>query len=219
MKFLLVDDHPIVRAGCRRMLEQAFDAEIVEAGSCREACGLTGKDAFDLVVLDLSLPGAGGLQALDLIRAQNPSQRVLIFSMHPHPAFAARAIQSGARGYVVKSAPPEELLMAVREILAGEVYISHELAKEVALLSLYDGGVPLGRLSSRELEILSLLGRGKDLSGVAEALSLSYKTIANNVTQIKTKLSVRHSGELVRLAIERGLTGTDPRTDPTDKDS
>lgn len=194
------------------MLEQAFGAEIVEAGSCREACGLTHSGAFDLVVLDLSLPGAGGLQALDLIRAQNPSQRVLVFSMHPNPAFAAKAIQSGARGYLVKSAPPEELLAAIRVIMEGEVYISNELAKEVALLALYDRSDPLGGLSGRELEILSLLGRGNDLSGVAEALGISYKTVANNITQIKTKLSVRHSGELVRLAIERGLTGANPST-------
>ena len=202
------------------MLEQAFAAEIVEAGSCREACGLTHNLQFDLVVLDLSLPGAGGLQALDLIRAQNPTQRVLFFSMHPNPAFAARAIQSGARGYVVKSAPPEELLTAVREILAGGIYISHELAKEVALLALYDSSDRFAGLSTRELEILSLLGRGHDLSGVAEALGISYKTVANNVTQIKTKLSVRHSGELVRLAIERGLTGADTSIkNPTGKDS
>jgi two-component system, NarL family, invasion response regulator UvrY len=207
MKILLVDDHPIVRAGCRRMLEQAFGADIIEASSCREACGLATSAAPDLVVLDLSLPGAGGLQVLDLLRNQNRALRVLVFSMHPNPIFAARALQSGARGYVVKSAPPEELLAAVREIIAGGTYISHDLAKELALLSLSDDADPLRGLSSRELEILSLLGRGHDLSGVADALGLSYKTVANNITQIKTKLSVRHTGELVRMAIERGLTG------------
>jgi two-component system, NarL family, invasion response regulator UvrY len=207
MKILLVDDHPIVRAGCRRMLEQAFGADIIEASSCREACGLANSAAPDLVVLDLSLPGAGGLQVLDLLRIQDRTLRVLVFSMHPNPIFAARAIQSGARGYVVKSAPPEELLAAVREIVAGGTYISHDLAKEVALVSLSDDADPLRGLSIRELEILSLLGRGHDLSGVADALGLSYKTVANNITQIKTKLSVRHTGELVRMAIERGLTG------------
>jgi len=196
------------------MLEQAFGAEIHEAGSCREACGIAGNLMPDLVVLDLSLPGAGGLQALDLIRAQNTAQRVLVFSMHPNPMFAARAIQAGARGYVVKSSPPEELLTAIREIIAGGVYISHDLAKEVALLSLHEGD-PLRELSSRELEIMSLLGRGNDLAGVADALGLSYKTVANNVTQIKTKLSVRHSGELIRMAIERELTGANPRNKTT----
>jgi len=212
MRILLVDDHPIVRAGCRRLLEQAFGAEIAEAGSCREACGLCNSLMPDVVVLDLSLPGAGGLQALDLIRAQNHAQRVLVFSMHPNPVFAARAIQSGARGYVVKSAPPEELLAAIREIVAGGIYISRELAKEVALLALRGEEDPLGGLSSRELEIVSLLGRGNDLAAIAAALGLSYKTIANNITQIKAKLSVRHSGELVRMAVERGLTGANPDT-------
>jgi two-component system invasion response regulator UvrY len=193
-KILLVDDHPIVRAGCRRMLEQAFDADIIEASDCREACGLAVSAAPDLIVLDLTLPGAGGLQ-------------VLVFSMHPNPMFAARAMKSGARGYVVKSAPPEEFLAAVRTILAGGTYISNDLAKELALVSLYDDADPIKQLSIRELEILSLLGRGNDLSDVAGALGLSYKTVANNITQMKTKLSVRHTGELVRMAIERGLTG------------
>ena len=208
MKILLVDDHPIVRAGCRRMLEQAFDAEIIEASSSREACRLALSATPDLVVLDLSLPGAGGLQVLDLLRTQNHAQRVLIFSMHPNPVFAARALQSGARGYVVKSAPPEEFLAAVREIVEGGTYISHDLAKEVAFVSLQNDADPLRELSTRELEILSLLGRGSDLAAVASALGLSYKTIANNVTQIKVKLCVRHTGELVRMAIERGLTDT-----------
>jgi two-component system invasion response regulator UvrY len=206
-KILLVDDHPIVRAGCRRMLEQAFDADIIEASDCREACGLAVSAAPDLIVLDLTLPGAGGLQVLDLLRAQNKAHRVLVFSMHPNPMFAARAMKSGARGYVVKSAPPEEFLAAVRTILAGGTYISNDLAKELALVSLYDDADPIKQLSIRELEILSLLGRGNDLSDVAGALGLSYKTVANNITQMKTKLSVRHTGELVRMAIERGLTG------------
>jgi len=208
MRILLVDDHPIVRTGCRRMLEQALGAEILEASSSPEACRLAFSSKPDLVVLDLTLEGAGGLQVLELLRTQNNAQRVLVFSMHPNPIFAVRALQSGARGYVVKSAPPEELLAAVREILAGGIYISHDLAKEVALMSLCDEADPLTKLSSRELEILSLLGKGNDLAGVAGALGLSYKTVANNLTQMKIKLGVRHTGELVRMAIERDLTGT-----------
>src|SRR5277367_2272204 len=126
MRILLVDDHPIVRTGCRRMLEQALGAEILEASSSPEACRLAFSSKPDLVVLDLTLEGAGGLQVLELLRTQNNAQRVLVFSMHPNPIFAVRALQSGARGYVVKSAPPEELLAAVREILAGGIYISHD---------------------------------------------------------------------------------------------
>jgi two-component system, NarL family, invasion response regulator UvrY len=211
MKILLVDDHPIVRAGCRRMLEQAFGAEVLEASSSREACRLAGSAAPDLVILDVSLPGAGGFEGLEQLQLQNSAQRVLMFSMHPNPVFAARALQSGARGYLVKSAPPEELLAAVREILAGGTYISQDLAKQIALLSIHDNVDPLKSLSSRELEILILLGRGNDLAGVADALGLSYKTVANRITQLKIKLNVQHIGELVRMAVERGITGTNPK--------
>jgi two-component system, NarL family, invasion response regulator UvrY len=206
MKILVVDDHPIVRAGCQRMLKQAFGAEIIEASTCPEACRLAQESKPDVVVLDLTLPGASGLEVLDKLRLQNDRLRVLVFSMHHNPVFAARAIQSGARGYVVKSAPPEELLAAVHEILAGGIYLSRELAKEIALVALCDEADPLKELSNRELEILRLFGKGNDLATIAAALCLSYKTVANNVTRIKVKLRVHHTGELVRLAIERGLT-------------
>jgi len=208
MRILLVDDHPMVRAGCRRTLEQAFNAEIIEAGNCREACRLAMDSAPDLVILDLTLPGAGGLEALEMLRAQNERLRVLVFSMHPNPVFAARSIQSGARGYVVKCSPTDELLAGVREVLAGGIYLSRDLAKEIALAALCEDADPLRELSSREIEILRLLGRGNDLTNVASALCISYKTVANSVTQIKAKLGVRHTGELVRLAIEQGLTDT-----------
>jgi len=208
MRILLVDDHPMVRAGCRRALEQAFSAEIVEASNCREACRLAMDCAPELVILDLTLPGAGGLETLNLLRAQNEDLQVLVFSMHPNPVFASRAIQSGARGYVIKSAPPDELLAAVREILAGGIYLSGDLAKEIALAALCEDADPLKDLSSRELEILRLLGRGSDLTNVAAALCISYKTVANSVTQIKAKLGLSHTGELVRLAIEQGLSDT-----------
>ena len=193
------------------MLEQAFEAEVTEASSAREACRLAATAGPDLVILDISLPGAGGLQALEQLLLQNHAQRVLIFSMHPNPVFAARALQSGARGYLVKSAPPEDLLTAVREVLGGGTYISQELAKQIALISVYDKADPLNGLSSRELEILSLLGRGNDLAGVANALGLGYKTVANNITQLKNKLNLRHTAELVRMAVERGIIGTTPK--------
>ena len=138
---------PIVRAGCQRMLKQAFGAEIIEASTCQEGCRLALQRAPDMVVLDLSLPGASGLEALDMLRVQNGRLRVLVFSMHHNPVFAARAIESCARGYLVKSAPPEELLAAVREILSGGIYLSPELAKEIALVALCDEADPLKNLS------------------------------------------------------------------------
>jgi DNA-binding NarL/FixJ family response regulator len=206
MKILLVDDHPIVRAGCRRMLEQSLGAEVVEACTGREACRLAMESAPDVVILDLTLPGMGGLEVLEALRAQGEGVRVLMFSMHPNPVFAARAIQSGARGYLVKSASPDDLLDAVREILAGGIYLSPEVAKGMALAALCEDADPVKELSSRELEILRLLGKGSDLAGIAAALCLNYKTVANSLTRIKGKLGLRHTGELVRLAIEQGLT-------------
>lgn len=203
---LLVDDHPIVRAGCRKLLEGGMPVAVVEAGTGEEGWRVFVERNPDLVVLDLTLPGIGGLEVLERIRARNAQARVLVFSMHANPIFAARALQAGARGYVVKSGPPEELLSAVQEVLRGGFYLSHNVAQEIALINLTPSANPFEELSSRELEVLRLIGEGRSLTEVAATLSISYKTVANCVTQIKAKLRVRHTGELVRLAIEHGLT-------------
>jgi DNA-binding NarL/FixJ family response regulator len=202
---LIVDDHPVVRAGCRKLFEDAWDATVLEAATGEDSLRLFEEYRPELVVLDLSLPGVGGLEVLHRIRALEPKASVLVFSMHESPIFAARAMGAGARGYVVKNSPPEELVEAVAKIIRGERYISHGIAQGMALLSITSEEDPIDQLSARELEILRLLVDGRDLAEIAKTLHVAYKTAANTVSQIKEKLGLKRTTELVRVAIEHGV--------------
>lgn len=202
---LIVDDHPIVRAGCRKLFEDACDAIVFEAATGEDGLRLFGEYRPELVVLDLSLPGMGGLEVLQRILALEAKASILVFSMHASPIFAVRAMGAGARGYVVKNSPPEELVAAVEKAIHGERYISHGVAQVMALLSIASAADPMGCLSARELEILRLLVDGRDLGEIAQTLHVAYKTAANTIGQIKEKLGLKRTTELVRVAIEHGV--------------
>jgi DNA-binding NarL/FixJ family response regulator len=163
-------------------------------------------EAIDLMVLDLSLPGLGGLEFLRKLQQRPVRPRVLVLSMHAEPFYVARALEAGATGYVSKNAAPEELLLAVRRTLLGQRYIESELAQRFAVqtLSPEDMNSPAGRLSIRDLEIMRQLARGRSLSEIADALGVSYKTVANTCTGIKSKLGVARTADLVRIATELG---------------
>lgn len=204
MKILLIDDHPVVRAGLRQLLATAMPATVCEAAEGREALVLARREQPDLVVLDLNLPGIGGVELLRRLLQQEAGMRVLVLSMHVAPHYAARALQAGARGYVSKNAPPEELLTALRRIAAGGHYVETEIAQALAL----QGGAaadPLHRLSERDLEMLRLLAEGRSLAEIAAALGLGYKTVANALTQIKATLGVTSTVDLVRMALAMGV--------------
>ena len=203
MKILLVDDHPVVRAGLRQLLAAALPATVSEAAEGREALALARREAPDLIVLDLNLPGIGGVELIRRLLRQDPAQRVLVLSMHVAPHYAARALQAGAKGYVSKNAPPEELLTALRRIAAGGHYVETEIAQALALQG--GGADPLQRLSERDLEMLRLLAEGRSLAEIAAALGLGYKTVANALTQIKATLGVASTVDLVRTAIAMGV--------------
>jgi two-component system, NarL family, invasion response regulator UvrY len=203
MNILLVDDHAIVRAGLRRLLA-TLPAEIAECGSGEEALALVQGTPPDLVVLDLNLPGLGGVELVRRMLKERPSLTVLVLSMHAEPLYAARALDAGAKGYVSKNASPEELLMAVRRVARGGRYVEAEIAQELAVQPLTPGN-PLAALSERELEILRLLARGRSMAEIGEGLSVSYKTVANTCSAIKAKLGVTRSADLLRLAIGLGL--------------
>ena len=204
MKILLVDDHPVVRAGLRQLLAAALPATVSEAAEGREALALARREAPDLIVLDLNLPGIGGVELIRRLLQQDPAQRVLVLSMHVAPHYAARALQAGAKGYVSKNAPPEELLTALRRIAAGGHYVETEIAQALALQG-GGGADPLQRLSERDLEMLRLLAEGRSLAEIAAALGLGYKTVANALTQIKATLGVASTVDLVRTAIAMGV--------------
>ena len=205
MKILVVDDHPIVRAGLRRLLADE-ECDFREAASGREALAIFREHRPDVVVLDLSMPGGGGLEVIGRFRVENAAVRILVLSMHQDAVYARRALQAGATGFISKSAPPERLLEAIKEVAAGHGYIEHQIAQELAFSNIRAGRSLLDELSSRELEILRLLGEGNSLGQIAEAIGVSYKTVANTCSQIKGKLGVARTADLVRLAIQGELT-------------
>lgn len=208
MKVLLVDDHAIVRDGLRRLLAGLPGMEIAEAGEAQEALTYVRKERPDLVVLDLNLPGLGGLELIKRLLHIDDHIRILVLTMHAEPLYVSRALNAGAHGYLSKNVSPDELLAAVRTLAAGGKYIEAEVAQQVALRASdsEDGAEPSGSLSSRDLEIMRLLASGRSLAEIAGNLSLGYKTVANNCTAIKAKLGVTRTADLVRMAIELGVT-------------
>jgi len=211
MKLLIVDDHPIVRSGLRRLLSAEPQLDIVEAANGQEAIAAFKEQRPDLVILDLNLPGISGLEVLARLRIENPKARVLAVSMHDNPLYVTRVLEAGACGYVSKSAPPEQLLEAVRRVAAGHSYIEHEIAQELALWNIRGPSNPLKQLSPRDVEILRLLAEGNSLTEIARTIGVSYKTVANHCTQLKAKLATPRMANLIRIAISSGLSSDDSR--------
>lgn len=198
MTVLLVDDHAIVRDGLKRLLADMGQGPIVEAASGREAVALARTARPDLVILDLNLPDLGGLEVLTRLLREDPSVRVLVLTMHAEPLYASRALKAGAKGYVSKAAAPAEITAAVQAVARGEGYVEAKVAQAIAL----GAQTPFDHLSARDLEILRLLAEGRSLNEIATALGVAYKTAANSCTQLKDKLGVSRTGELIRMAVE-----------------
>jgi two-component system, NarL family, invasion response regulator UvrY len=201
MKILLVDDHVVVRAGVRRLLSTEVDVSILEAESSQEALDICRRERPDLVVLDLNLSGSSGLELLRRLVQLDKATKVLVLSMHSEPVYAARALQAGARGYISKSAGAEEFVDAVRQVGKGGHYIEREIAAELAV-GKFSKADPLEQLSTREIDILRLLGEGKSYAQIAAALGVSYKTVANSSSMIREKLAVETTAELIRFSVE-----------------
>jgi len=202
MKILLVDDHVVVRAGVRRLLATEVDVSILEAESSQEALDICRREQPDLIVLDLNLAGSSGLELLRRLVQLDKAVKVLVLSMHSEPVYAARALQAGARGYVSKSATAEEFVDAVRQVGKGGHYIEREIAAELAV-GKFSQKDPFDELTTREIDILRLLGEGKSYTQIAAALEVSYKTIANSSSLIRQKLAVGTTADLIRLSVER----------------
>ncbi len=201
MKILIVDDHGVVREGLRRLLTVHFDATIIEAADVEQGLAAYAKERPDILVLDLNLEGAGGLELLRRLIASDPEARIIVFSMHHEPVYATRALRGGARGYVTKSAPVDELITGIQRVMAGEQYVDKEIASRIALSQIATED-PLQSLSIREVEILRMLGQGKSMTAISDNLGIAYKTVANICTQIKVKLGVDRTADLIRLAVE-----------------
>jgi DNA-binding NarL/FixJ family response regulator len=208
VRVLLVDDHAVVREGYRRLLERTPVIVVVAEAA-------TGEDAYrvfcdlnpDVVVMDINLTGMSGIEAARRMLAREPDARILVFSMHEDALFGSRALQAGARGYVTKASAPEVLVEAVKAVSAGRLYISHDMAQELALQTVPGQDLPLNALSPREFEVFRLLAEGKSVADIARILSLSQKTVANYQSLIKQKLDADTSAQMVWIALKRGLVG------------
>ena len=208
IRILLVDDHAVVREGYRRLLERRADLRVdAEAASAEEALQCLRENEPDLIILDLSLPGLGGIELTRRILQRRPEACILAFSMHRDPLFAAQAIRAGALGYVTKSSSPDVLIQAVYKVARREKVLSPDIAPEMALTLLEGVSNPADELNPREFEILRLLLDGMGPEEIGSTLNISPKTVQNAHHQIKTKLGVRTDIELARLAMKLKLIG------------
>jgi len=201
---LIIDDHPIVLQGCRRMLQDAGIERVLEASDIKSGYRLYRRHRPDVVIVDLAMQGSG-LRGLDVIRrmhSHDPRTRILVFSMHSDPIIAARALEAGATGYVVKDTAADELMEAFDKVRAGTPYLSNDLAMQVALIRTGVRRDPLADLTPRELQTLSLLAQGKAYGRIADELGVSYKTVVNACSQLKQKLNAKNLPDLIRLAVQ-----------------
>jgi len=201
---LIIDDHPIVLQGCRRMLEDAGVETVLEAGDPTSGYRLYRRHHPDVVIVDLTMQGnrLGGLDVIRRMHSHDPRSRILVFSMHSDPIIAARALEAGATGYVLKDTSSHELMKAFEKVRTGTPYLDNDLALQVALVRTGLRANPLADLTQRELQTLALLAQGKPYSRIAEELNVSYKTVVNACSQLKQKLNAKSLPELIRLAVQ-----------------
>lgn len=204
-KILLADDHAIVRLGFRLLLEGAGASVVGEADSGEQALRLYAELAPDLLVMDVSMPGIGGLAALERLRARHPNARVLMLSAHHDAVIPVRALKAGALGYLCKRCAPEEFLRGVRQVAGNQRYIDPELAQEIALAQLSGTAHPVETLSEKEFSVFLQLAQGRSVNDVAENFHLSASTVGTHLYHIKQKLNAGNAAELALIAMRAGL--------------
>lgn len=206
IRILLVDDHPVVRQGIRQIVADGLKSVAIgEASDAAHAMLSIRRDSWDLVVLDVTLPGASGLDVLKEIRRDFPGLPVLVLSMHPAAQFARRALAAGAWGYLTKDSAPTELVTAIEEIRRGRRYLSSRRGAPLADLAAGGTTTPHDALSDREYQVLRMLGSGKTVSEIAGALGLSVKTVSTYRARLLDKLQMKSNAEVMRYAIENRL--------------
>ena len=206
INIILVDDHAVVRAGVRRLLEQEPSFDVIgEAESGEKAYQLFGELNPDVMVMDLSMPGMGGLESIRRILMRDEKAKILVLSMHEDLSFANQALKLGAKGYLTKNTLGDDLVKAIEVISQGDIFLSDEIAKKIAVSSIDGGQDPIHDLSAREFEIFRLLAEGFEVDAIATTLNISSKTVSNYQTMIKQKLNIHTPIELIRYAIKAGV--------------
>jgi len=206
IRVLIVDDHPVVRGGLKGILTGESDFEVWEAGNANEALAMIDNKDFNLVVLDLDLPGKGGLDVLAHVKGDHPALPVLILSVYPEEQFALRTLKAGASGFLSKNAAPEDLVDAIRKILHRGKYISEATAEKLLhQVKAKPGHLSHESLSEREFQILCLLGEGKTVSDIAEELSLSVSTVSTYRARVLEKMGMKTTAELMHYVIRNRL--------------
>lgn len=207
MRILICDDHKIVRDGLKQILHQLGGATVIgEAGDGYEALNLLKKEQFDILLLDISLPGMSGMEILQAVKAKWPSINVLMLSMMPQEQYAILALKLGASGYLTKDTASEELLLAIRKVSEGGKYISHALAENLALHLTTDSSKQKHEiLSGREFEIMIKLANGKSLQEIGNELFISDKTVSTYRSRIMEKMELSKNAELTRYCLEHNL--------------
>lgn len=207
IKILIADDHAVVREGIKRIIADTGDMTVAgEAADGRELLAKVMAGDWDVVLLDLAMPGMSGLEVLQDIRRRNPRLPVLVLSMYPEDQYAVRTLMAGASGYIHKGGPPNELVTAIRTAISGRRYITSEVAEKLAShVDAVSNKLPHEGLSNREYQVLCQIASGKSVSDIAQGLSLSVKTVSTYRRRVLEKLELRHNSELIRYAIKHGL--------------
>jgi len=206
-RIVIADDHAIVREGLKRIVSEAADLRVVgEAADGTEVMQRVRGDEFDVLVLDLSMPGRSGMELIRLVKSERPRLRVLVLSMHQEMQYAVRAIKAGASGYLTKESAPAQLELAIRKIAAGGAYISAEVAEQLALGAMPGrSAAPHENLSDREFQVFRMLVDGLSVTDIAERLNLSVKTVSTHKANLMQKMGLQNPSELFRYAIRHGL--------------
>ena len=203
---ILADDHAVVRMGFRLLLQDTKDIEVAgEAESGEEVIKLLNTLTADLIVMDLSMPGIGGLETISRIVSKNKSPKILILSAHEDAIHPKRSLKAGANGYLSKRGAPEELIKAIRQIHSGSMYIEPSIAQKIAMSQMGGEASPVEVLSEREFDVFMALANGKTVNQIAETLHLSPRTVGTHLYNIKQKLNVSNQTELALIAIKSGL--------------
>lgn len=215
IRLLLVDDHQLVRSAFRRLLEDEEDFEVVaEAASGEDALRLTRELEPDVVLMDVNMPGMGGLEATRRLTGMHPGLKVIGVSMYEEEPYPSRMLEAGASGYLAKDSGAEELVTAIRQVASGKSYVGSSIAGRLAVsLIKGSGGSPFDRLSQREMQVALMVTRGQGTQAISETLCLSPKTVSTYRYRVFEKLDVRNDVELTRLAMRYGLLEDRPRNE------